>query len=117
MTLVSYTVSPEQFALVQLSSVAHGQGHIPRQTTQDLMSFAGRAPNKSFVSRNQGVVDQRTKEMEAKLRLKYHNRRIDAIVAHMDVQMQKLLGTQDPAKGELYDKFAERREMYLSKRF
>jgi hypothetical protein len=55
--------------------------------------------------------------MEAKLRLKYHNRRIDAIVAHMDVQMQKLLGTQDPAKGELYDKFAERREMYLSKRF
>ena len=117
MTSVSYTVSPEQFALVQLPSAAHGQGHIPRQTTQDLLSFADRAPNKSFVSRNQGVVDQRTKDMEAKLRLKYHNRRIDAIVARIDVQMQKLLETQDPTKEELYDKFAERREMYLSKRF
>ena len=87
-----------------------------RLTMQDYVSIGGRTARQGHMHRNKNVVDQRTKDAESRLRSKLHNQRIDEIVARIDVQMQKLLETQDPAKEELYDKFAERREEYLSKR-
>ena len=88
----------------------------PRLTAQDYVSISGRPSNGHHVEQNANLVDQRTKDATSRLRRKLHNQRIDEMVARIDVHMQKLLETQDPAKEELYDKFAERREMYLRKR-
>lgn len=91
----------------------------PKLTLQDCNAVAGRGPKSTrstLTSRVGVIVDQRTKDITERLTKKHHNRSIDRIVARIDVQMQKLLETQDPAEEELYDKFAERRAMYLSKK-
>ena len=90
----------------------------PKLTLQDCNAVAGRGPRSKqcTLTSSVGIVDQRTKDITERLTKKQHNRSIDRIVARIDVQMQKLLETQDPAEEELYDKFAERREWYLSQK-
>jgi hypothetical protein len=106
------TVNTTQLSLLQ-------DGVTQPQTAQGITSCIGKKGIKKnilHIMRNQGVVDQRTKDITAKLKKKQLNRKIDQMVERIDIQMQKLLETQDPANEELYDKFAERREWYLSQK-
>ena len=113
MPFAIFPFDPDSVATAMVSPPTRSQF-----TAQDTASVTGLKSSLGYVRvvRNQGIVDQRTKDITAKLKKKHHNRKIDQMVERIDVQMQKLLETQDPDNEELYDKFAEKREMYLSQK-
>lgn len=63
--------------------------------------------------------DRRTKDAKTRMRkkhaVKFHNTKVNKYIAKIDEHMQNILESQDPTKEVLYDEFAKRRAMWVSK--
>ena len=63
--------------------------------------------------------DRRTKDIKNRIRekhaVKFHNTKVNKYIAKIDEHLQAILESQDPTKEALYDEFATRRKMWVSK--
>ena len=63
--------------------------------------------------------DRRTKDIKNRIRekhaVKFHNTKVKKYIAKIDEHLQAILESQDPTKEALYDEFATRRKMWVSK--
>jgi hypothetical protein len=91
-------------------STASGE-NVFRQTQADVRAVDGK-DRREAVGRNQGIIDVRTKNMQGRLTAKVQRRKVQRCIDQLDVLMQKLLESQEPANEALYDLYAHRKSQY-----